>query len=203
VLADAASRFVRDRSADPSLVLALLRAVGEEHRLEHVDRLGDVRHHQPRCEAVEDVEVQAGDQGVAERVLLVEEAGVGAGLDVEPGAPLVDHQADSPGWVVAVHDRSVAGDELVHPLGVHHRLVVILEAELGRAALRAGEVGEGPFRWLGVAVVVQGDRLEVVVRAASAAEVADGLHQRLGPGVVVDVGPQAIRYSSLLPRSRQ
>ena len=52
-----------------------------------------------------------GDQGVAEGVLLVEEAGVGAGLDVEPGAPLVDDQADAPAWVVAVHDRGVAGDE--------------------------------------------------------------------------------------------
>ena len=67
---------------------------------------------------------------VAEGVLLVEEAGVGAGLDVEPGAPLVDDQADAPARVVAVHDRGVAGDELVHPLGVHHRLVVVVSVEV-------------------------------------------------------------------------
>ena len=45
---------------------------------------------------VEDVEVNPGDQGVPERVLLVEEAGVGAGFDVVPSAPFVDDQSDPP-----------------------------------------------------------------------------------------------------------
>jgi hypothetical protein len=43
---------------------------------------------------VEDVEVERGDERVAQRVLLVQEAGLGALLDVVPRAPLVDDQAD-------------------------------------------------------------------------------------------------------------
>ena len=38
--------------------------------------------------------VHAGHQRVAQRVLLVEEAGIGARLDVVPGAPFVHDQAD-------------------------------------------------------------------------------------------------------------
>ena len=51
--------------------------------------------------------LSAGHQRVAQRVLLVEEAGLGAGLDVVPGAPLVHDQADPFLGIGLVHDRRV------------------------------------------------------------------------------------------------
>src|SRR5699024_9353699 len=92
--------------------------------------------------------------------------------DVPPGAPLVQHQADLLLRVVAVHDRGVAGDELLGAGGVGEGAVPLLVAEPAGGALLLPAVGEG--------VVVQGDRL---VR-----QVGPGvLHEGLGPAVVVDV----------------
>src|SRR5699024_6009481 len=105
-------------------------------------------------------------------VLLVQEPGVGAGFDVPPGAPLVQHQPDLLLRVVAVHDRGVAGDQLLGAGGVGEGAVPLLVAEPSGGALLLPAAGEG--------VVVQGDRL---VR-----QVGTGiLHEGLGPAVVVDV----------------
>ncbi len=154
--------------------------IGEDHGLEHVHRLGDVGHDQAAGVAVEDVEVQPGHEGVAQRVLLVEEAGVGARLDIPPGAPLVQHQAHVPARVVAVHDVGVAGEQLVHPGRLHHRAVVVVGAEVRGLALVLPGTGER--------VVVHRQRLHERRRAVGAAQLAELLHQRLGPGVVEGVG---------------
>src|SRR5699024_2151768 len=146
--------------------------VGEDHRLQHVHRLGDVRHDQALGVAVEAVEVDARHERVPHRVLLVQEPGVGAGFDVPPGAPLVQHQPDLLLRVVAVHDRGVAGDQLLGAGGVGEGAVPLLVAGPSGGALLLPAAGEG--------VVVQGDRL---VR-----QVGTGiLHEGLGPAVVVDV----------------
>ena len=95
--------------------------VGQEHRLEHVDGLRDVRHDQPVREPVEHVQVQRGHHRVAHRVLLVQEAGVGARLDVPPGAPLVQDQPDPALRVVPVHHRDVPAQQRLDVPGRRRR----------------------------------------------------------------------------------
>ena len=68
--------------------------VGEDHRLQHVDDLGDVGHLHAVVVLVEDVEREAGEHGVAERVLLVEAVAGVARLDAIPGAPFVGVELD-------------------------------------------------------------------------------------------------------------
>jgi hypothetical protein len=84
--------------------------VGQDHRLEDVDHLREVGHTYTLGVTMEDLEGQRSDQRVAQRVLLVEEAGVATRLGVVPGAPLVDEESDALLGVVTVHDRRVAGD---------------------------------------------------------------------------------------------
>ena len=66
--------------------------VGEDHRLQHVDHLRDVGHAHAVGVAVEDIEVEPRDDGVAHGVLLEQEARVRAGLDVVPRAPFIHVQ---------------------------------------------------------------------------------------------------------------
>jgi hypothetical protein len=96
---------------------------------------------------VEDVEVQGGDERVAQRVLLIEEGGPGAGLRVVPRTPLVDHQADllaaartrpgrgRPLALGLAHDLVVLRDQLVHEQGALQRREPRVLTEAGRRAL--------------------------------------------------------------------
>src|SRR5699024_10275297 len=129
--------------------------------------------------AMETVEMDRGHQGVTHGVLLVQEAGVGAGLDVPPGAPLVDDQSDLLMRVVVVHDGGVASHQLLGAGGAGQGQVPLLGGELGGAAL----VVPGPAH----RVVVQGDRLVGAGFSVAVLEVRRGAHERLGPGVVVHV----------------
>ncbi len=65
-------------------------AVGEDHGLEDVDHLGDVSEADAFGVAMEGIEVNSGDKGVADGVLLIEESGVGPWFDGVPGTPFVD-----------------------------------------------------------------------------------------------------------------
>src|SRR5690625_3842260 len=153
--------------------------IGQDHRLQHVHGLGDVGHEQAVGVAMETVEMDRGHQGVTHGVLLVQEAGVGAGLDVPPGAPLVDDQSDLLMRVVVVHDGGVASHQLLGAGGAGQGQVPLLGGELGGAAL----VVPGPAH----RVVVQGDRLVGAGFSVAVLEVRRGAHERLGPGVVVHV----------------
>ena len=110
-------------------------ALGEHHGLQHVAQLGNVGHGHAVAVAVEDVQGEGGHHGVAHGVLLVQEAGVGAGLHVEPGAPLVHQQAHLVLGVVAVHNLGVLGNYLIHEVGLAQGDVVILLGELRGGAL--------------------------------------------------------------------
>ena len=72
---------------------------------------------------VEDVQVEGGGDRVADRVLLIQESGRGAGFDVVPRAPLVDDQPHPSRRIVPIHDGAVAGEQLVHETGPADRLV--------------------------------------------------------------------------------
>ena len=145
-----------------------LRAVGEDDGLQDVDGLGDVGHAHAVGVLVEQVQRQRGDHGVAHGVLLVEEAGVRAGLHVVPGAPLVHHERDALLRVVLVHDRAMAGEQRLHEERLAQRHLVLLAGEVRGAALVVPVVG-------GRGVVVQGEAVHVR---------AGVLHQDLGPVVV-------------------
>ena len=144
---------------------------GEDHALQHVDDLGDVGHNHPVAVLVEDIQMESRYHGVPHGVLLIQEAGVGAGLHAKPGAPFVHNQAYSVFGIVLVHDSQVAVDQLFHPLGLHQSDVVHRTVEVQSTSL--------DFPTQGVGVVVEGDGVH---------ELAGHLHHAVGPVVVVDVG---------------
>ena len=123
--------------------------------------------------------MHGGHQRVAQRVLLVQETGVGARLHVPPGAPLVHDETDLALRVPAVHDRLVARHQLLDAGRVAQREVPLLLVEAGGRALRRPAPGH--------CVVVQRDGLERPGAGVRRRQVVEGTHQRLGPVVVVAV----------------
>ena len=81
------------------------------------------------------LKLSAGDQRVAQRVLLVEEAGIGAGFDVVPGAPFVDDQADRFCGSYLSMIAECLRDELVHLQRVAERGEPVVFVEAGGGAL--------------------------------------------------------------------
>ena len=156
--------------------------VGEDHRLEHVHHLRDVGHRHAVGVGVKDVEVKRGQERVAQRVLLVEETGVGAGLDVGPDAPLVDDEADLLLGVVLVHDRRVFRDQLLHLERVAQRGEILVLGETGAGAL--------------FLPVARGQR--VIVQREAVHLLAGRGHELLGPGVVAAVGPAGDALDAVL-----
>jgi hypothetical protein len=83
-------------------------AIGQDHRLKHIDGLGDVGHNRPLGVAVEDVEVDA--RHVARRETCSASTGTRDWFPapLPPGASFVHHQSDSSHGVVDVHDVGVS-----------------------------------------------------------------------------------------------
>ena len=123
-------------------------ALGEDHCLEHVDQLSNVGHGHTVAVLVEDVQGQSGNHGVPHGALLIQEAGVGAGLHVEPGAPFVHQQIHLVVRIVPVHDLGMLGHQLVHIKCFLQGEVVLLLGELGGGTLVLPGAGHG--------VIVQG-----------------------------------------------
>ena len=119
----------------------------------------------------EDVEVDRGDQRVAERILLAQEARVRARILGIPGAPFVDRQEDALLRIIFVHDRAVLGDQFVHAPGAGKRIGPAVLVEVDRRRTRRPAAG-------GVDVVME--RHAVELRRGHA-------HHRLGPVIVLDV----------------
>src|SRR5512146_3502659 len=85
--------------------------------------------------ALEDVQRDRRHQSVAQRVLLIEESGMGAGLLVIPRTPFVDEERDALLRVVLVHDRRVTRDVLVDSRGRLQRGSPLVLAESGGGSL--------------------------------------------------------------------
>ena len=83
--------------------------VGQDHGLQHIDHLGDRRQLHPVGMALEDVEGQRRHFRIAQRVLLIEKAGMAARLLVVPGAPFIHIQSDLLVGVIFVHHRAEPG----------------------------------------------------------------------------------------------
>nr|GEU28270.1 hypothetical protein [Tanacetum cinerariifolium] len=144
--------------------------VGQDHRLQHVDHLRDIGHAHAVGMVMEDVEVERRHHRVAQRVLLVQEACIGALLHVVPGAPFVDQEAQFFLGVVAVQDFDVLFDHAVDPEGVRQRGEPFVFLEASRGALHFPFAGRD-------GVVVEADAVGLLFRFA-----ADGVHPA---GVVV------------------
>ena len=78
---------------------------------------------------VEDIEVDACDECITDSILLIEEARVGAFLNVIPCAPFVNHETDPAVRIVSVHDGRMLLDELFHceSLGKSHVPLFVIE----------------------------------------------------------------------------
>ena len=110
--------------------------------MKDIDGLRDVRHTYSVAVLVKDVEVNARNKSVTDRVLLVEESGVCAFLDIIPAPPLVNHKCEYLPRIVFVHDVRVLRDDLVHLECLKERDVPLFIGEIGRAALVIPVVGK-------------------------------------------------------------
>src|SRR3546814_20658828 len=95
--------------------------------------------------------------GIAQAVLLIEEAGVRAGLLIVPGAPFVDIERDALVGIVFVHDRRMFGDEFVHVQRVDERRGPGGLVDAGRGAVVLPRAGEGDRKsvWEGMGGLVR------------------------------------------------
>ena len=84
---------------------------------------------------VEDVEVDACDERVADRVLLIKEARIGAFLNVIPCAPLVNHEADPAVRIISVHDGGMLLDEFFHCESFRERHIPLFVVEFSGRTL--------------------------------------------------------------------
>ena len=100
-------------------------AFRQDNGLQHVHRLGDIRHEHPVAVPVENIQVHRRHHRVPHGVLLIQESGIGAGFHLKPVAPFIDNQPDPPVRVVFVHDLRVQADLPFHVRCDGHRLKVI------------------------------------------------------------------------------
>ena len=73
--------------------------LGQDDRLQHIDQLGDIGHPDTVAVVVEQIQVDRRHDGIADGVLLIKKTRIGARLDIIPGSPLIDDQADFFLWV--------------------------------------------------------------------------------------------------------
>ena len=107
----------------------------EDHRLQHVCKLGDIGHLQPVCILVEDVQAQCGHHGITHRVLLVQVTWVVSGFYIEPRSPFVQEQGDTLFRVIGIHHGDVAAKEILHLDRLAQHLVVFGRSEIDGRSL--------------------------------------------------------------------
>ena len=146
----------------------------------------DVGHAHTVGVIVEDVQMQSGDNRVAQRILLIEKTGVRAGLDVVPHAPLADNQPDALARIVAIQNRGMAHDQRVHAPGFLH----------GAEPLPLGDVGGG-------SLVLPRAHHRVVMQVNAVDHPAGVLHDRFGPVVIAGIGSGRDAECAVLPHRPQ
>ena len=117
----------------------------------------------------EDIEIEPGDDRIAQRILLLEEPGIAARRRIVPRAPFVDCEHHALGGIIFVHDRRVLGDEVLHLQRVRH-------------GGRPFALGKADRRALVLPVLVP--RPRVVMQREAIDVLAGDAHHRLGPFVV-------------------
>ena len=120
----------------------------KDYRLKYIDDLSNVCHPHTVTVFVEDIQVNAGYQGISHGVLLVKEAWIGSRLYGEPGSPLVYDHADFFFRIVLVHNSSMAADQLFHIESfaesfIPYFVVKICSTSLDLPAFRMGVIVQG------------------------------------------------------------
>ena len=155
-------------------------SLGEHEGVDAVDGLGDGGDGDLVGVALEDVEGDAGEQGIAHGGLLGEVvAGAERGSFAVPGAPFVDDELDVglTGLGGLRHGGPVVGDDFFHDAGAGEEVVVIVGIEGEGVAFGEGGGTAG-------GVVVDAEAEEVTALGVG----VEGLEETAGPVDVVAVG---------------
>ena len=88
--------------------------IREDHRLKHIDDLCDVSHLDAVGVALEDIERESSNHGIAHGVLLIEMAADRAGFLIPPGTPFVYEQTDMLVGIFLIHDSTVLLDDILY-----------------------------------------------------------------------------------------
>ncbi len=107
-----------------------LGAIGKDHRLDDIHHLRDIGHAHPVGMAGEDVEIERGGNRIAQRILLAQEHEILA-LRAQPQTPFVDREPDLLARIIAVHDRLMLDDHVIHLERVAQDFGIVLLAEIG------------------------------------------------------------------------
>ena len=106
--------------------------IGEDHRLEHVDHLGDVSHLHAIGVFVEHIQREGCHESIAEGILLIEVTGNRARLLIPPCAPLINEQAYLVIRVCLIHDGLMLLDDLFDLKALAERPVILIVVEVDR-----------------------------------------------------------------------
>ena len=153
-----------------------LRAVGQDDRLQYIDKLCDIRHLHAVRMLVEDVEVDTCYECVTHRILLIQKSRICARLYRKPGAPLIDNQAYLLLRIILIHDRTVTVDQCLHIQCLRKSLVPCLLVEVGRTALDLPS--------LRMCIIMKRKSIHESMELRLAVTEA-GLHHTLGPLIVI------------------
>ncbi len=143
-----------------------LLSLRQDHRLKHVDRLRNVRHHHLVGVAVEDIQRRRRHQRVAQRVLLIEETRMHVGLHRMPRTPLIDDQPNLSLGIVRIHRRPLLDHQILHPQTLVDQRIPLIDGVLG------GRPG-------GAAVVVGGKAVDVAKIPVVAPQLAEETYRPL------------------------
>ncbi len=153
-----------------------LLALGKDHCLKYVHHLGDICHLHPVTVLVEQVQIDACHQCVPHGILLIQEAGIGAGLHIIPGAPLIHDHADLLFRIILIHNGAMSLDQLIHLQGRLQSAVPVLLIKVQSQSLL---------------IPISGRYGIIMKRHAihkSPAMVKGGLQHLVGPVIVIHIG---------------
>src|SRR5450631_2635851 len=84
---------------------------------------------------VEYIQVDGGDHGIAERILLKEKAGFAAGFGIVPGAPFIDREGKLVAGIMKLEDRHIVTDKIFLDQGMRQRRNPLILPEADRRTL--------------------------------------------------------------------
>ncbi len=92
-----------------------LRPFGQDHGLQDVDHLRNVGQAHAVGMTLENIEIERGDDGIAQRILLIQKSRLAARFRIVPSAPFVDGKGDLLRRIILIHHGAVLGDVIIHP----------------------------------------------------------------------------------------
>ncbi|OPZ40621.1 MAG: hypothetical protein BWY95_02732 [Bacteroidetes bacterium ADurb.BinA104] len=111
---------------------------GQNNGLQDIHHLCNVSHADTITVFVKNIHVGRTQQSIAQGVLLIKEAGIGAGFYIVPGSPFVYTKGNSFAGIVPVHYGHVSADQLIHKQRLLHGGEVFLFGKIGGRSLTSG-----------------------------------------------------------------